>query len=128
MRASRAIAVIGFVVALALPVVGQEVMYGSTGFETPQGAFGIVSQTNGDFTLLGDPTPSGQNLVGISFDSTGRLFGVFVKASGGGGSTLIEINPNTGLLVLTIGPVRRNRPPRSGSCRWPRASRTTAGR
>ena len=72
----RSIAVMGLILTLALPAAAQEVMFGSTGTGTPNGALGTVDQTNGDFTLLGDPTGSNDKLVGLSFDSTGRLFGV----------------------------------------------------
>src|SRR5713101_2063501 len=101
MDIGRSIAVGGIVVALALPAAGQEVMFGSTGFGTPRGVFGTVDQTNGDFALIGDPTSGSENLVGISFDSTGRLFGVVVTPETST-STLIEINPSTGALVSTI--------------------------
>ncbi len=103
----RSVAVMALALALALPAAGQEVMYGSTGSGSPRGAFGTVSQTDGTFSLLGDPTSGArENLVGISFDSTGRLFGVVVVSDSGDASTLIEINPNDGLLISTIGPIR----------------------
>jgi outer membrane protein assembly factor BamB len=105
MQTGRSIAVIAVVLALGLPAAGQEIMYGSTGFGTPRGAFGTVDQTNANFTLIGDPTSgSSQNLVGISFDSTGRLFGVVVGGESGG-SALIEINPSNGSLISAIGAV-----------------------
>ena len=105
MQGRRSIVVMGLMFALALPAAGQETMYGSTGGGTPQGTLGTVDQTNGNFTLIGDPTSgSRDNLVGISFDSTGRLFGVVVFFDSSG-STLIEINPNNGLLITTIGDI-----------------------
>jgi Repeat of unknown function (DUF6923) len=107
MRTSRFVVVIGFVLAVALPAAGQEVMYGSTG--GGQGTLGTVDQTNGDFTLIGDPTGGSENLVGISFDSTGRLFGAVVTQGNSAGnikSTLIEINPNNGSPISTVGPIQ----------------------
>ncbi len=97
MRASAVVFVcyVGF----AAPVAGQ-VMYGST---ASNGRVGTVDQTNGDFTLLGDPTATGA-LSGLTFDTTGRLFGS-VPADSSCCSSLIEINPINGSLIATIGDI-----------------------
>lgn len=106
MQASRSIVVIGFVLALALPAAGQEVMYGCIGFGTPNGAFGTVDQTNGNFTLIGDPTSGDDHLSGLAFDSSGRLFATIpTSVNSEKATTLIEINPNDGSLKLIIGHV-----------------------
>lgn len=104
MRPSCSIAVIGILWALALPASGLEIMYAGTGSGPVNGALGTVDIATGAFTFIGDPTTSSTkaNLVGISFDSTGRLFGSVVDGDNGM-STLIEINPNDGTLLSTIG-------------------------
>ena len=95
--------------ALAVPAVGQEVLYAGTGSGPVQGALGTLNQTSGDFTFLGDPTSSeGQNLVGISFNAAGRLFGAVVVSGRGSGSTLIEINPSNGSFISKIGAIVDN--------------------
>ncbi len=105
MRPSRSIAVIGILWALALPASGLEIMYAGTGSGPVNGALGTVDIATGAFTFIGDPTSSTKaKLVGISFDTTGRLFGSVVDGDNGM-STLIEINPNDGTLVSTIGPI-----------------------
>ncbi len=96
---SSGVAFVCFVV-FAAPVAAQ-VMYGSTAGD---GLVGIVDQTNGDFTLLGDPTATGA-LSGLTFDTAGRLFGS-VPADSSCCSSLIEINPSNGSLIATIGDIQ----------------------
>jgi subtilisin family serine protease len=65
---------------------------------TPGGVV-ILDQAIGAGTLLGDPvTPGG--LTGIGFTSSGRLYGTSIS---GGASKLVEIDPDTGGLLATIG-------------------------
>jgi hypothetical protein len=94
----------GFLLALAVPAAGQEVLYAGTGDGPVRGALGTLNQTTGDFTFLGDPTSSSrENLVGLSFNAAGRLFGVTVVNGGGSGSALIEIDPSNGSFISKIG-------------------------
>jgi hypothetical protein len=79
------------------------VMYGGVGNGSPLSPGGLltVDQGTGAGTLVGDPiTPGG--LTGISFNSSGTLFGSSIF---GGASSLVVINPDTGALVSTIGAI-----------------------
>lgn len=79
----------------------QETMYGST----DDGLFGIVNQTTGEFTTLGDPADGVGNevLSGITFDARGRVFGTV--PFGRRDTSLILIAPATGERVDIIGPI-----------------------
>jgi len=70
---------------------------------TTPGAIFIVSQS-GPFveTFIGDPTAGTEGLVGIAFDSTGKLFGVTVDGATPP-SHLLQINPDTGGVILDFG-------------------------
>jgi len=90
---------------------GPQSMYGSVsrqGFEggpVDPGAIVIISTLDASQTFLGDPTANPNDGVsGLTFDNAQRLYGTVV--SGGGGSVLIEIDPNTGNLLNTIGPIQ----------------------
>jgi hypothetical protein len=82
-------------------------MYGGVGRGSTlnPGALLIVDQATGAGTLVGDPiTPGG--LTGIAFDSTGALYGSTIDGPPGGRtSTLVEIDPDTGGLISTVGAI-----------------------
>ena len=82
-------------------------MYGSTNNQITGavGAVGIVDQTNGAFSIIGDPTPGNEALTGIDFNSIGQLFGVANASRSRNPSVLIRINPSIGALDATIGTV-----------------------
>ena len=96
--------------ATASPGVTGTILYGGVGGDTPTnsdniGALVIVNQTTAALTLVGTPVP-GIRISGVAFDSTGALFGSTI----GIGtppltSTLIRIDPNTGALISTVGPI-----------------------
>ena len=88
-------------------------MYGSNGNGTlNRGALITINQTNGTGTLVGTPV-AGVGLPGLSFHPDGRLFASTVTS--GNPSTLIQINPNTGALIATIGVINDNgTPPSAG--------------
>jgi hypothetical protein len=92
--------------AVAARVMAQP-MYGSTNnrITGAVGAVGIVDQTTGAFSLLGDPTPDDDVLAGIDFNSLNQLFGVDNPSGSRNPSVLIRINPSTGALDATIGTV-----------------------
>jgi hypothetical protein len=78
-------------------------MYGGVGkgSKVNPGALLIVDQVTGAGTLVGDPiTPGG--LTGIAFDSTGALYGSTIFGFGTT-STLVQIDPDTGSLLATVG-------------------------
>jgi hypothetical protein len=86
------------------------ILYGGVGGEEPTnsdniGALVIVDQTTVALTLVGTPVP-GIRISGVAFDSTGALFGSTIGAGGPPiTSTLIRIDPNTGALISTVGPI-----------------------
>jgi len=92
--------------ATAAPVIAQP-MYGSTNNRVTGavGAVGIVDQTTGVFSLIGDPTPDDDVLAGIDFNSFGQLYGVDNPSGASNPSVLIRINPSTGGLDAAIGTV-----------------------
>lgn len=60
------------------------------------GAIGVIDQDTGEITILDTPVP-GAGITGLAFDGSGRLYGSTSL------DTLIEINPETGALIRTIG-------------------------
>jgi hypothetical protein len=72
-------------------------MYGGS----PGGALIIINQTDGTGRVVGTPNTA-VGLTGIAFDATGRLF----ASTRGVTSTLIQLNPDTGALISTIGPIK----------------------
>lgn len=60
------------------------------------GAVVIVDENDGSVIILGTPLP-GVSLNGLAFDNLGRLF------ASTSDSTLIEIDPQTGALIRTVG-------------------------
>jgi hypothetical protein len=83
-----------------------EIMYGGNGNgQQGRGALIIIDQTNGTGTLVGTPVPN-VGLSGIAFDPDGRLFASTVTT--GNPSTLIQIDPDTGTLISTIGTIVDN--------------------
>lgn len=80
-------------------------MYGGVGkgSQVNPGALLIVDQNTGEGTLVGDPiTPGG--LTGIAFDSTGALYGSTIFGFDTT-STLVQIDPDTGALINSIGDI-----------------------
>src|SRR5206468_5951352 len=73
------------------------------------GALVTINQTNGTGTIVGTPV-SGVSLTGIAFHPDGRLFASTI-AGFGTTSTLIQVNPDTGGLIATIGPITDNGTP-----------------
>jgi hypothetical protein len=90
-------------------------MYGGNGGHNNgdsinDGSLVIVDQMTAAVTLVGHPAGV-DRLTGIAFDSTGALFGSTISPGGFPPpppvlvSTLIRINPDTGALISTIGPI-----------------------
>src|SRR5439155_20089982 len=82
-----------------------ETMYGGNG-RLGGGALIIINQTNGTGTVVGTPV-SGVGLTGIAFHPDGRLFASTISST----STLIQVNPDTGALIATIGTITDNGTP-----------------
>ncbi len=88
--------------SMAAPIY---VMYGGVGNKPTAraGELLVIDQNNASGTLIGDPiTPGG--LSGIAFNANGALLGSTVFGSGST-SQLVQINPDTGALVSTIGDI-----------------------
>src|SRR5206468_9346831 len=86
-------------------------MYGSNGNGTlNRGALVTINQTNGTGTLVGTPV-AGTGLSGLAFHPDGRLFASTVTS--GSPSSLIQVNPDTGALIATIGTINENGTPLS---------------
>ena len=86
-------------------------MYGSNGNGAlNRGALVRINQTNGSGTVVGTPV-AGVGLPGLAFHPDGRLFGSTVTS--GNPSSLIQINPDTGALIATIGTINDNGTPLS---------------
>ena len=83
-------------------------LYGVNGNGSGQGALIVIDQTNGTGTFIGTPV-QGVGLSGIAFHPDGRLFATTVTS--GNPSTLIQVNPNTGGLIATIGVIIDNGTP-----------------
>src|SRR5206468_5855302 len=86
-----------------------QTMYGGNGNGENPGALVIINQTNGTGTIVGTPV-AGVGLSGIAFHPDGRLFASTI-AGFGTTSTLIQVNPDTGGLIATIGPITDNGTP-----------------
>lgn len=85
-------------------------LYGANGNGAGRGALILINQTNGSGTFIGTPVP-GVGLSGIAFHPDGQLFATTVTS--GNPSTLIQINPDTGGLIATIGLINDNGTPLS---------------
>ena len=84
-------------------------MYGSNGNNTTnRGALVTINQTNGTGTLVGTPV-AGVGLPGLAFHPDGRLFAATLTSTSPG--TLIQIDPDTGALITTIGAITDNGTP-----------------
>src|SRR5437867_12896038 len=80
-----------------------QTMYGGNGNGAlNRGALITINQINGSGTVVGTPV-SGVGLSGIAFHPDGRLFASTVTP--GNPSTLIQVNPDTGGLIATIGTI-----------------------
>ena len=90
------------------PPPAGETLYGVNGNGSGQGALIVIDQTNGTGTFIGTPV-QGIGLSGIAFHPDGRLFATTVTS--GNPSTLIQVNPNTGGLIATIGVIIDNGTP-----------------
>jgi hypothetical protein len=87
------------------------ILYGGAGGLPPGegsanvGALVIVDQATAAFTVVGSPIP-GTRLSGVAFDASGALYG---STEGTAlppiTSTLIQIDPDTGSLISTVGPI-----------------------
>ena len=86
-------------------------MYGGNGFggALNRGGLVTINQTNGQGTVVGTPV-SNVGLSGIDFHPDGRLFASTI-AGGNSTSTLIQVNPDTGALIATIGSITDNGTP-----------------
>jgi subtilisin family serine protease len=84
-------------------ISGTTTLYGGNGggATAVPGGVVVLDQAVGTGTLLGDPVTPGW-FTGIAFTSTGLLYGT---TNEGGPSSLVRIDPNTGGLVATIGPI-----------------------
>jgi len=89
---------------LANNVLLADVLYGGNGNQGANpGGLTVINQTNGSSALVGDPvTPGG--LSGVAFNGSGQLFGSAINGAGST-SSLVLINPDTGGLVSTVGPI-----------------------
>jgi hypothetical protein len=90
------------------PPPAGETLYAVNGNSSGRGALVLVDQTNGIGTLIGTPV-QGVGLSGIAFHPDGRLFATTVTT--GNPSTLIQVNPDTGALIATIGVISDNGTP-----------------
>lgn len=92
------------IIFAAVPAFGQETLLASLGGAAvgadDGGAIVEIDQTTGAATVLGTPLP-GVGLTGLAASSTGRVFAVTDNASAN--ARLIEIDPQTGGLIGTIG-------------------------
>jgi hypothetical protein len=79
------------------------VMYGGNGNDGSAGALVTIDQTTGQGTLVGTPVPD-VALSGLAFNSNTDLFGSTIDGLSST-STLIRINPDTGTLLATVGPI-----------------------
>ncbi len=93
----------------------EEVLYGGNGGHSNAGSINdgslvILDQVTAALTVVGHPTGIAR-LTGIAFDSSGALYASTIPAGGYPpppppmSSTLIQIDPDTGALLSTIGPV-----------------------
>jgi hypothetical protein len=92
------------------------VMYGGLGGHGPgststnDGALVTIDQSTGGVTVVGHPSGVAR-LTGIAVDTSGALFGSTIGAipfpppPQPSTSTLIRINPTTGALLSTVGPI-----------------------
>lgn len=92
------------------------VMYGGLGGHGPNsnstndGALVTINQSTGDVSVVGHPSGVAR-LTGIAFDSSGALFGStlgaipFPPPPQPSTSSLIQVNPDTGAMVTTIGAI-----------------------
>ena len=84
-------------------------MYGSNGNNTTnRGALVTINQTNGIGTVVGTPVAN-VGLPGLAFHPDGRLFAVTLTNLTP--STLIQVNPDTGALITSIGAITDNGTP-----------------
>ena len=100
---------------LRAAVRGEEVLYGGNGGHSNassinDGSLVILDQVTAALTVVGHPTGIAR-LTGIAFDSSGALYASTQEAGGFPppappmSSTLIRIDPDTGALLSTIGPI-----------------------
>lgn len=95
-------------ISLVAETVGiTETLYGSIGNGSAlnPGGLILVDQNTGAGTLVSDPiTPGG--LPGLAYDADADvLFGATNRTAGTGTSTLVVLDPDTGALITTIGPI-----------------------
>ena len=91
--------------ALTPQAQAQPVLFGGTsGNSSDGGVLGILDQTTGQFTQLGDPTTDGP-LPGIAINSAGQMFGSN-NSGDKGTSVLIRIDPSNGQSLGTVGPIK----------------------
>jgi Putative Ig domain/Galactose oxidase, central domain/Kelch motif len=84
-------------------------MYGSNGNNTTnRGALVTINQTNGTGTVVGTPVAN-VGLPGLAFHPDGRLFAATLTNLTP--STLIQVNPDTGALITSIGAITDNGTP-----------------
>ena len=84
-------------------------MSGSNGNNTTnRGALVTINQTNGAGTVVGTPVAN-VGLPGLAFHPDGRLFAVTLTNLTP--STLIQVNPDTGALITSIGAITDNGTP-----------------
>ena len=96
----------GLALTLALPGAANALtLYGSVGNGSGpnRGDIIAINQTDASATVIGNPTTSG-GITGIDFDGDGNMWGSTL-AGMGSSSTLIQINPNNGSLISTVGTV-----------------------
>jgi outer membrane protein assembly factor BamB len=103
--------VVGLVAAMPATSAASPILYGGLGGHVGDagnhGDLVIVNQTTGVTTIVGHP--AGGRIAGLVFGPNGTLFGS-TQPSGGfppppgpaGGSSLIQINPNTGALISSV--------------------------
>ena len=91
---------------------GQTTLYGGVGRGpgTDNGSLITIDQTNADGTLVGvGASDPGVGITGLAFDTSGDLFASTISAPVFGGSpqsTLIRLNPVTGVQLALIGTIR----------------------
>jgi len=104
----RSVLVLGLILCAPLAVAGQVRMYaghaGNAGGNSPgssPGAFSSVDPATGQVTVIGTPNGGGGGVAGLASDGKEIYAALAIQ----GAATLVTINPITGTIDRTIGPI-----------------------
>lgn len=98
-----AVCLFALLLGLAAPLNAQSVLYGTTGGPSNPGNLYTIDPSTGFATLVGplvDGSANAYAVTGLAFDATGTLYGSTSSNSPTGVSSLITINPLSGLVTL----------------------------